>query len=215
MTENTDRTGRRTDQIGRAGRTVVAVSRPLDPRIPDRAAALFARRGVEATSVQAVADAVGLSKAGLLHHVGSKDGLLALVLQEARALGDRALAAVEHLPLGPVRDRRALEVLVDEAMAHPGLVSLLLVPATSAEGDGVPAALDAGGASALLALGVEDPDTEDPERLVRVGGALVAVAVLSLNAAATGRTTLWRSLVVATAYDALGHPAAAPAPRKA
>src|SRR3712207_8758015 len=45
-------------------------------------AALFARRGFEQTSVQAIADAVGLSKAGLLHHFPSKDALRAAVLAQ-------------------------------------------------------------------------------------------------------------------------------------
>ena len=88
--------------------------------ILDRAAALFARQGFAKTSVQDVADAVGLSKAGLLHHYPSKDALL----RSRDGAGRRARAArarlVGDLPLGPARDRRALEVLVDVAQAHPG-----------------------------------------------------------------------------------------------
>jgi AcrR family transcriptional regulator len=147
------------------------VARPfrqqVDEGILDRAAALFARRGFAKTSVQDVADAVGLSKAGLLHHFPSKDALHEAVLAQADTLGRRVLDQVGDLPLGTARDRRALEVLVDVALAHPGLVALMLAPATRLEaGDPEPVA-----ALVLQAFGV-DPDTTETQRRVRVVGAL-------------------------------------------
>jgi AcrR family transcriptional regulator len=159
----------------------------FDEGIVDRAAALFARRGFEQTSVQAVADAVGLSKAGLLHHFPSKDALREAVLAQAESLGQRVLEHVDGLPLGVARDRRAVEVIVDVALDHPGLVALLLVPATQG--------------------GTADPadDVADQERLVRVIGALSALAVLTLAAHTKDMTIVWRPLVVATCFDALGH----------
>jgi AcrR family transcriptional regulator len=189
------------------------VTRPfrqqIDAGIVDRAAALFARRGFEQTSVQAVADAVGLSKAGLLHHFPSKDALHEAVRAQAERLGQQALEQVAGMPLGPARDRRAVEVLVDVALAHPGLVALLLAPIASP--DTSPASLgsevcepDPAGASAMAAFGV-DPATADPDRLVRVVGALAALAVLSLSAHQAGQTTAWRSAVIDTSFDALGH----------
>src|SRR3954464_9194357 len=95
----------------------------VDEGILDRAAALFARRGFAKTSIQDVADAVGLSKAGLLHHFPSKDALHEAVLANADALSARVLDQVGTLPLGALRDRRALEALLDVALAHPGLVA--------------------------------------------------------------------------------------------
>jgi AcrR family transcriptional regulator len=189
------------------------VARPfrqqVDEGILDRAAALFARRGFAKTSVQDVADAVGLSKAGLLHHFPSKEALHEAVLAQAGTLAQRVLEQVGELPPGPARDRRALEVLVDVALAHPGLVALVLAPVT-----------DLGGADpdrtvtdpVLQVFGV-DPDTTEPPRSVRVVGALAALAVLTLAAHAQGRTTAWRQHIVATCFDALGHrrPAAHPA----
>jgi AcrR family transcriptional regulator len=187
----------------------------IDEGIVDRAAALFARRGFEQTSVQAVADAVGLSKAGLLHHFPSKDALREAVLAQAQTLGRRVLEHVDGLPLGVARDRRAIEVIVDVALDHPGLVSLLLVPATQ-EGAADPAdetagdrADDVATAAVLRAFGV-DAATADQERLVRVIGALSALAVLTLTAHTKDMTTLWRPLVVATCFDALGHRPDAP-----
>jgi AcrR family transcriptional regulator len=173
----------------------------VDEGIVDRAAALFARHGFEQTSVQAIADAVGLSKAGLLHHFPSKDALYAAALDRARTLGQEALDLVAEMPIGPARDRRAIEVLVDVALAHPGLVALILGPVTRLGTDDCGREL---GRPAMAAFGV-DPETAAPERLVRVAGALAALAVLALGAHQSGQVAAWRGHVVDTSFDALGH----------
>ncbi len=188
----------------------------IDDGILDRAAALFARRGFAKTSVQDVADAVGLSKAGLLHHFPSKDALYAAVVGQADALGVRVLEAVRDLPLGPARDRRAVEVMVDVALAHPGLVALLLAPLTQGGADAVhDSDVRATAAAALEAFGL-DVGAPVSERTVRVAGALAAVAVLSIAAHFdSAETTAWRTHIVATCTDALGFRppgALAPAP---
>jgi AcrR family transcriptional regulator len=180
----------------------------VDEGILDRAAALFARRGFAKTSVQDVADAVGLSKAGLLHHFPSKDALREAVLAQAAAQGQRVLDQVRDLPPGAARDRRAVEMFVDVAQAHPGLVALLLAPVLQGAADAGPAEVEAAGAAALQAFGV-DPDAPVSERSVRVVGALAALAVLTLAAHQQDQTTEWRPHVVATCFDALGHGRAA------
>ncbi|MGF1647331.1 MAG: TetR/AcrR family transcriptional regulator [Kineosporiaceae bacterium] len=171
----------------------------IDDGIVDRAAALFARRGFAKTSVQDIADAVGLSKAGLLHHFPSKDRLRAAVLAQAHTLGRQVLEQVGEAPPGPQRDRLALEVLADVAMAHPGMVALMLESITQPDAE-----VEAAGDRALQAFGV-DRATTDPERLVRVVGSLAALAVLTLAAHREGWTTEWRRHIVATCFDALGH----------
>lgn len=50
--------------------------------ILDAAVESFGTLGYYGTSLQRIANAVGLTKAGVLHHVGSKEGLLRLVLDE-------------------------------------------------------------------------------------------------------------------------------------
>jgi AcrR family transcriptional regulator len=187
---------------------VVVVARPfrdqIEDSILDRAAALFARRGFAKTSVQEVADAVGLSKAGLLHHFPSKEALHQAVLGQAEALGRRVLDQVGDLPHGPARDRHVLEFLLDLALAHPGLVALLLAPLTQGEHESAIAEVDAAGAAALEAFGV-DPGAPPSERAIRVVGSLTALAVLTLAAHAQDQTTAWRPFIVATCFDALGH----------
>ncbi|MCF6744494.1 helix-turn-helix transcriptional regulator [Blastococcus sp. KM273128] len=174
----------------------------VDEGILDTAATLFARRGYTKTSVQDVAAAVGLSKAGLLHHFPSKEALHQAVLDQAGALGQRVLELVGHMPVGPDRDRRALEVLVDIALEHPGLVALLLAPVTG--GDCDPDQLGAAATPALQAFGV-DPAEPTGERAVRTIGALSALAVLTLTARSRDEGTSWRPAIVATCFDALGH----------
>lgn len=49
-------------------------------RIVEAAMEVFAQRGARGASLREVADAVGMSQAGLLHHFGSKRGLLLAVL---------------------------------------------------------------------------------------------------------------------------------------
>jgi AcrR family transcriptional regulator len=176
----------------------------IDEGILDQAAGLFARRGFAKTSVQDVADAVGLSKAGLLHHWSSKDALYAAVLSHAAAVGGQMLDAVGGMPLGAARDRRALEAMVDVALSHPGLVSLLLAPILAGGGDAGTVETDAAGAQALQAFGV-DPSAPVSERSIRVAGALGALAVLTLAANHHNEITSWRRDIVATCFDALGH----------
>jgi AcrR family transcriptional regulator len=196
------------------------VSRPFrqqaDEQILDRAAGLFARRGFAKTSVQDVADAVGLSKAGLLHHFPSKEALHAAVLEQSDHLGQQVVDQVQHLPVGPERDRRVVEAMVDFALAHVGMVALLLSPVTQGGDDLATAKAAGAGAAALQAFGVDpgaaDPAGGDTERVVRVVGALAALAVLTLAADQHSQSTAWRPFVVATCYDALGHrrPSASP-----
>ncbi|MFI2371424.1 TetR/AcrR family transcriptional regulator [Streptomyces sp. NPDC018833] len=67
----------------------------------DAAIELFARQGVRGTGVAAIAERAGATPSALIHHFGSKDGLVQAVLQEA--------------------DRRALERLSITRGAEPTL----------------------------------------------------------------------------------------------
>lgn len=114
--------------------------RDIDSDIVDTAAGLFAAQGFERTSVQQIADAVGYSKTGLLHHFPSKQALLDAVQE----LIDDALAAVQNfgssLP-GDDRDQRTLLTMITEtALRHPGLVQYLIqgLNAMQPGGDTVP-----------------------------------------------------------------------------
>lgn len=172
----------------------------VDDQILDAAAALFARHGFEQTSLKALADAVGLSKAGLLHHFPSKDALFEAAWEHSRVLSRQVLDLVSPMPAGPARERRALELLTDIALDRPGLVALLFRSMT-APGEDPQQAQDE---LLLNEMFVIDPHNEH-ERAVRIVGALSAMAVLTLLANKEGTKAAWRPLILATCYDALGH----------
>lgn len=172
----------------------------VDEEILDAAAALFARHGFEQTSLKSLADAVGLSKAGLLHHFPSKDALFEAAWEHSRVLSRQVLDQVSPMPPGPARERRALELLTDIALDRPGLVALLFRSMT-APGEDPQQAQDE---LLLNEMFVVEPERELP-RAIRIVGALSAMAVLTLLANQEGDKTTWRPLILATCYDALGH----------
>ena len=180
------------------------MSTTATPAIIDAAAALFARHGFTRTSVQAVADATGYSKAGLLHHFPTKLALHRAVLDECRTETERVRDRVSDLPTGADRDRRAIELLVDLSLARPGLASLLLSTIVPMGDDDVS---DLDPLGDILFEAFDTAQTSDARR-IRVTGALVALSVLSLEARRSDCASAWRNEIIATSFDALG-PAAA------
>ena len=182
-----------------------AFRQQIDDGILDEAAALFARQGFAKTSVQDIANAVGLSKAGLLHHFPTKDAIHDAVLALVGTLGGRLVDQIAELPAGPARDRRALEAVLDIAAGHPGLVSLMLSPAMNpGPAPGAPRSLADDPAAAVLAIFGVDPDTTGDARQVRVIGALSALAVLTIAAGQRDKSSAWRPYILQTCFDALG-----------
>ncbi|MFD0203470.1 MULTISPECIES: TetR/AcrR family transcriptional regulator [Saccharothrix] len=182
-----------------------ALRRETDDRLLDRVAGLFARHGYDHTSLQDLADAVGLSKAGLLHHYPSKQALFEAARDVGRTHSRELFEQATRVTEGPARDRRAVELLVDFALDRPGLIALesraiSLLGADDVDGD----RLDALSQHVLSVFGV-DEGTSDTERMVRVVGMLSALAVLSLAANHAGEKTAWRPHIIATCLDALGH----------
>jgi AcrR family transcriptional regulator len=176
----------------------------LEQEIVDRAAALFARHGYAQTSLQAVADAVGYSKAGLLHHFPSKEALYDAARSLSEAQAQHVLEVVDHLPLGPARDLHAIEALVDSALTTPGLTALNLsqVSTLAYGGPGQRTAHD--GKVIFRTFGV-DPASSDPDRLIRVIGALAALSVVAVVAHQVAEPAAWRDRIIAASFDALGH----------
>jgi TetR/AcrR family transcriptional regulator len=95
-------------------RTPRPSSEALRERIRDEAARLFAVQGFAGTSIQAVADAVGISKQALLYHFASKAELKHAVFAHALA------AWVEVLPLlleAVATSRDQLDPVLDQLVA--------------------------------------------------------------------------------------------------
>lgn len=70
---------------------------------------LFQQKGYHATSMQDIADAVGLQKGSLYHYISSKEDLLVEIVQDALTQYNARLAEVKTMSL-PVRDRLELAV---------------------------------------------------------------------------------------------------------
>ena len=189
----------------RTGRSLTSLRSP--DAILDTAACLFARQGLTGTSLQAVADALGCSKAGLLHHFPTKPALYEAAVAGIEAQERALLRSTGDLPPGPGRDRLVVEGLVDCAVARPGLTALsMTLPSTPPD----PVSTGPGAGLPRLARTFfrVDQVATDPERLVRVVSALGALTVAPGVADLVGGRQVWRGPLVAAVLDALGHPVA-------
>lgn len=82
---------------------------------------LFHARGYRNTSLQQLADAAGLGKAGILHHFGSKAGLMRAVLDFAHGYYEqRVLSVVDGAGTMAARLRRIMEKQFDLVQLNDG-----------------------------------------------------------------------------------------------
>lgn len=97
---------------------------------------LFSRTGSRGTGIAAVAEQAGVTGATLLHHFGSKDGLLQAVLEERdRREGDRWQAVVEP---GGLETIRRLREVAASWRDDPGIARLHAVLLAESIQDGAP-----------------------------------------------------------------------------
>ena len=83
--------------------------------ILERAARLICEQGYEGTSMQQIAEACGLTKAGLYHHVASKEALLAAIMEYGMDVFERqVLAHVQHIedPVARLKETMFRNVLL-------------------------------------------------------------------------------------------------------
>ncbi len=102
-----------------------SIPRPTAERILDAAEDLFAERGYTATSLEDVADRVGIRSPSLYNHFRNKEALYTAVLE--RLLTDFS-APIEKLSVGEVTSQEVmdwLEVIVRKHHANPNLARLL------------------------------------------------------------------------------------------
>ncbi|GAA2642873.1 TetR/AcrR family transcriptional regulator [Paractinoplanes durhamensis] len=97
-------------------------------QLVDEATALIARIGYHRFSIKALAEATGLTRAGVLHHVGSKEQLLldVLALRDER---DNAVILDNAAGLSP---REILDSIVRRNLGQPEIVRLYTVLAAEA-----------------------------------------------------------------------------------
>jgi AcrR family transcriptional regulator len=97
--------------------------------ILESAAALFAERGFAATSLQEVANALGLSRTALYHYIGSKDDLLNQLVKEMPSQTADALHAIRtREDLTPLeRITEAITDMTHRSAANPARFRLLVM----------------------------------------------------------------------------------------
>ncbi|WP_216330124.1 TetR/AcrR family transcriptional regulator [Rhizobium sp. X9] len=176
----------------------------IEAEIIDCAAGLFAKHGFSHTSVQQIADTVGYSKTGLLHHFPSKQAIYDAVVKALREHAREVRDNVKSLPVGRARDLAVVEEAVDFSFRQPGVSALSNRIALDPNPED--AEMNEIGFMMYEALGI-DMGNLDMERLIRVTSAFSGLGVCAGLATRTKLTQEWRGLIVTAAMDALGHSA--------
>ena len=93
-------------------------------RILDAARALFAQKGVQKTSLQEIADQLGITKPALYYHFASREDLLRSIVQPLIDAGQRFIEEQESAP--SVDARALLGGFFDFHYEHRGDILILL-----------------------------------------------------------------------------------------
>ena len=101
-------------------------------RIRACALELFSRNGVAATSLQMIADALGVTKAAVYYHFRTKDEIIRAVLAPAFGTWASLLETVDALPVGE-RAAALVDGLAAQAVTHRRLYAVVLQDVTAAE----------------------------------------------------------------------------------
>jgi AcrR family transcriptional regulator len=111
---------------GAAAEPAASGYRAAQQRIVDAAVPLFAEHGVGGTSLQMIADAIGVTKAAVYHQFKTKDEIVLAVAQAELARVEEAVVAAEAEP-DPDRARAVLVArMVDLAVARRRMESMLI-----------------------------------------------------------------------------------------
>jgi AcrR family transcriptional regulator len=172
----------------------------IDAEIIDCAAGLFAHQGFERTSLQQIADALGYSKAGLLHYFPSKKRLYQAVVDAFVNRTIERTAMLLEIPPGIARDRALIEEILDQTLRSPGMSEFGQYMARHPADDRIAAT----GIELIQTLGINvgDPDMGRMARaFTAMGGASFAIRLA--RGAELGKS--WRDEILAAAMRALGH----------
>ncbi|WP_326566082.1 TetR/AcrR family transcriptional regulator [Amycolatopsis rhabdoformis] len=84
----------------------------------DTAQRLFAEHGFDATSLQLIADTMGVTKANVYYYFRSKADILVALLQGSITAFDELLEAAAQVPTGQQRRELLVDGFVEQVVAH-------------------------------------------------------------------------------------------------
>ncbi|CRK56337.1 Transcriptional regulator, TetR family [Alloactinosynnema sp. L-07] len=145
--------------------------KPTDTRARIQAAArdLFARKGVQRTSLQEIADELGITKPALYYHFGSREDLVRSIVQPMLDAGEAFVAAQEAR--GDVDPRELLEGYFDFHYQHRAEIVWVLTEWTTLVELGLFDTVLAWRARlAVLLFGPESTLAEETRAVVALGG---------------------------------------------
>lgn len=151
-------------------------SRGARERVLDAALELFAEHGVSGTSLQMIADRIGVTKAAVYHQFHTKEEIVLEVLAPALETMHRGLDEAERRPTAAERRDSMLTSLVDLAVGNRRLAAILRADPVAAELLNSHPALDVGPRIRRLLVG-PDPDALGDVAGAMVGGALMMIGI--------------------------------------
>ena len=93
--------------------------------IREAALDLFLRQGYDATSLEEVADRIGVTRPAVLYHFGSKEALLLSVLEPGFIAVEAVVASFETDPTGLLEQETVVRALVHTVLEHRRPVALI------------------------------------------------------------------------------------------
>jgi AcrR family transcriptional regulator len=110
----------------REGRRFGAITRTAaQTRVLDAALKLIAERGVSGTSLQMIADAIGVTKAAVYRQFKTKEEIVIAITEREMSNLEDALEAAEAEGNGPRTRDVLLDRMIDQAIDRRGVVSAL------------------------------------------------------------------------------------------
>jgi len=149
-------------------------SRGARERVLSAALELFGEHGVSGTSLQMIADRIGVTKAAVYHQFHTKDEIVLAVLAPALESLHRSIEAAEREEEPEARRESMLTALVDLAVGNRRLAAILRADPAAAELARSHPALDVGSRIRTLFVG-PDPDIQSDVAGAMVGGALMMI----------------------------------------
>jgi AcrR family transcriptional regulator len=107
---------------------MTTITRPRESELLAAATRLFRRRGYHATSMQDLAEALGMNRGSLYHYIASKDDLLWSILDRTFDLLDERVVTLLEASDPPLeRLRRAIHAHLRVAADHADELSLIQI----------------------------------------------------------------------------------------